>query len=115
MLDALAEAGLLSDARFAESYVRMRVERGRGPLRIRQELRERGVADDLAAQCLGEHDADWERTIRAAHRKKFAGRPPRDWRERGRQERFLRERGFTGEQVRALFGGLDDEAGGEQD
>ncbi len=43
-LSALVDDGLLSDARYAESYVRSRMGKGFGPVRIREELRQRGVA-----------------------------------------------------------------------
>ena len=45
----------MSDARFAESFVRVRSERGQGPLRIRAELRERGVTDVLVDEVLTDH------------------------------------------------------------
>ena len=40
----LESENLQSDARFAEAFVRSRFNQGKGPVRIRQELRERDVA-----------------------------------------------------------------------
>lgn len=99
----LAAEGLLSDARFAATYVAARTARGEGPLRIRAALRERGVSDTLIAEVLDDGAADWQALIRAAWRKRFAGKYPQDHKERARQARFLRQRGFTMEQIGALL------------
>jgi SOS response regulatory protein OraA/RecX len=42
-------------------------------------------------------------------RKRFGAKPPASWAERGRQARFLTQRGFAAEQVRAAVGGDVDE------
>ena len=44
-IERLQKEGLLSDQRYAESYINMRRGKGYGPLRIALELRERGVAE----------------------------------------------------------------------
>ena len=48
-LSDLNRSGWLSDERFVEAFVRVRSERGYGPVRIRAELRERGIDDELTA------------------------------------------------------------------
>src|SRR6056297_671905 len=70
-VDRLAEEGLQSDARFAESYVRQRGERGYGPLRIQRELQERGVEDGAAETALQASGFDWSELARHALEKKF--------------------------------------------
>jgi len=107
LLDGLVAQGYLSDERFAEAYVRSRLERGFGPLRIRAELRERGVADALVEVMLQPVADRWLEIMRAAHDKKFGDRPARDQRERLRRARFLEYRGFPGEWVRRFV--FDDE------
>ena len=50
LLDSIKELvddGLLSDERFAESYFQSRKNKGYGPLRIRNELKQRGIGDQL--------------------------------------------------------------------
>ena len=49
LLGALVAENLLSDERFAESFVRSRVARHQGPLKIRAALRQKGVDDPLVA------------------------------------------------------------------
>ncbi len=103
-LAALAAEGLQSDARFAAEYLRSRAERGYGPLRIRAELAERGVAGSEIATALGEAEADWAVRACEVHRRRFGDGRPVDRRERARQMRFLQQRGFDGEQIRAALG-----------
>ena len=111
-LDALAEEGLQSDTRFTESFLRSRVARGQGPLKIRVELERRGIdragigAAVTALEAQGE--LDWYAQANAALAKRFAG-PGDGPRERARRERFLAGRGFDADQVRhALAHAWDD-------
>jgi len=93
-LDALAEAGLLDEGRLAEAYVAERLHKGFGPLRIRQELRGKGLSDDLIEPHLRLSQGDWLRLIAAAHNKRFGPAAAADIRERARRGRFLEYRGF---------------------
>ncbi len=97
----LAREGLQSDARYAESWVRHRVEQGYGPVRIRAELRERGVADELAGPALAdaERTIDWGEQAYRAWARRFSV-PPEDMKERARQKRYLERRGFAAGHIR---------------
>lgn len=99
----LAARGLLSDRRFADAYARSRYERGFGPVRIRAELQERGVAGDLVSEILTELRGDWVASAVRQRHKRFGAVLPGDARERARQTRFLQQRGFSSEQIRAAF------------
>lgn len=101
-LEQLCREGLQSDARFAESFVRGRALRGYGPQRIAQELRQRGVAAELAAEAMATADIDWLAQLRALSERRFGRLPPADTRERARRWRFLQQRGFGGEWLRLL-------------
>ena len=103
VLDELIETGYLSDQRFADLYIRGRFERGMGPLRIRAELRERGIADALMEITLEEFATYWVESANRQRSRRFGEVPPADFAERARQMRFLQQRGFTGEQIRAVF------------
>ena len=46
-IEELINEGLLSDERFAESYFQGRKRRGFGPLRIKNELNQRGINEDI--------------------------------------------------------------------
>ena len=103
VLETLAEQGYLSDERFAEAYARSRVGRGFGPLRIRAELRQRGVTDPLVELVMQRIADRWVEVMRGAHDKKFGNGPVRDRQERLRRARFLEYRGFPVEWVRRFL------------
>ena len=103
VLDKLASEGLQSDARFAESYVAHRAERGYGPVRVAEELKVRGVESALIREYVRQADPEWGRRMRAVRTKRFGAGWPKDARERARQSRFLYSRGFTSEQIQRLM------------
>ena len=104
----LESRGLLGAARFAGSFVRTRAAKGKGPIRIRTELAERGIETAQAANALAAEEVDWVEAARAVRRKRFGDAPPRDFKERARQARFLQYRGFDRAQIRAALELPDD-------
>ena len=103
VLDELVERNLLSDQRFAEVFVRGRFARGYGPLRIRAELRERGVGEQVIEGVLAELSGAWNESVVRQREKRFGASYPDDYRELARQKRFLQQRGFSGDQIQAAF------------
>ena len=108
VLAELLDSNLLSNLRFTEVYVRGRFERGYGPARISAELRERGIDAELAQPALAELSDDWIESATRQRSKRFGGGYPDDYRERTRQMRFLQQRGFSGEQIRAALANAGD-------
>ena len=102
-LGQLAREGLQSDERFTESFIRSRIERGQGPIRIAAELRERGVDDSLISDHLDFSDPQWQQQVVEVRRKRFGATPPDDYHARAKQARFLQYRGFTSEQIRRVL------------
>jgi regulatory protein len=101
VLDQLERSGLLSDARFAESFVSSRAARV-GNARLRHDLRAKGIADDLIAAALpAEADSEIERA-RNVRRRKFDA-PPADRADYARQARFLQQRGFAADIIRKVL------------
>jgi regulatory protein len=101
LLDQLEASGLLSDRRFAESYVAAR--RGRyGMLRLRRALHGKGVAHALIDEVLAAESGDDLALARQLWQRKFPA-PPNDAREYARQARFLQSRGFAGDLVRRIL------------
>jgi regulatory protein len=107
-LEKLTAKRLLSDDRFTASRVRHRVQGGKGPVRIRAELRQQGVSDDLIEKELAAADVDWARLAADVRRRRFGAAPPRSAPERAKQARFLQYRGFSADQIRAAMGGSDE-------
>lgn len=101
VIDALAEEGLQSDQRFAESYVRLRVSRGHGPMKIAHELLQRGVDDAGSSPLLAEYN--WLQLAADALTKKFGHTSPTDLSEKARMARFLNQRGFGWEHLDSLL------------
>jgi regulatory protein len=108
VVEGLAAQRLLSETRFVEQFIRQHAGRGHGPVRIRVELRDRGVADGDIEEGLDAAAEDWVRIARETRRRRFGLSPPGDYRERARQARFLQYRGFSAEQVRAALGPGED-------
>ena len=107
-LDRLCEEGLLSDARFLEAFVHSRARAGYGPLRIREELNQRGLPRAEVERALAASEVDWAASLRELWQRRFASLPD-DQRERARQMRFLLYRGFAGDAVSRLLRGLPDD------
>jgi regulatory protein len=98
-IDKLMSSGLQSDHRFAENYIRSRCNRGYGELRIKQELKQKGLSADLIEEGLNVIEVDWFTLASAARCKRFGEQIPVDLKERAKQQRFLQYRGFTHEQI----------------
>jgi regulatory protein len=98
-LARLLESGALDDRRVARAYARTAAHvKGRGRLRINQELLRMGIQKDVAAEALGEvfGELDERALIDAAVRKKLRGRPaPGDQGEQVRLYQFLMRQGFS--------------------
>jgi len=102
-LEKLQQSGLQNDQRFAEAFIRSRLLRGYGELRIRQELKQKGVADELANLSIQQAEIDWFSLATAVRCKRFGEQCPDDFKDRARQMRFLQYRGFTHEQITESF------------
>lgn len=106
-VDEVRKDGWQSDVRFAQLLVRSRVSQGYGPLRIKAELQQAGMAREEIETAIAEAGADWREACSAAHAKKFRGLPS-SYSERGKQYRFLQGRGFDSSQISATLKGESD-------
>ena len=104
-IERLKQEGLLSDQRYAESYISMRMGKGYGPLRIALELKERGVAESDFGQFLYAGKMDWWSALKAVHDKKFGRTVCDDFKEKAKRIRYLQYRGFALDRIHEL---LDD-------
>ena len=102
-IEGLVADGLLSNERFVESFVHSRFQRGQGPVKIRAELRERGIDDSAIDRWLEFYGHQWRELAGQVREKKFGNSLPGDFRERSRQMRFLQQRGFDAEQIRSVL------------
>ena len=103
----LAAERLVSDARFAESLVRARRNRGYGPVRIQKELAQKGIGKAAIDAVLDARAREWTQDIERVRRKRFGAGLPRSYAERARQAKFLQYRGFTFDQIQQVLGSRD--------
>jgi len=108
-VEGLRQERLVDDGRFAEHFVAYHGNRGRGPVGIAHRLREAGVPAETIAAAVNATDPDWRRRAADLRRRRFGAKPPATWADKGRQARFLTQRGFSADQVRAAVGNEHDE------
>jgi regulatory protein len=108
VLEDLVDRGLLREERMAEAYVAERVRKGFGPIRIRLELRQRGLVDQVIEPYLERSPREWLDSMCAAHDKRFGRALAADVKERARRARFLENRGFPVELIARFLNGKDD-------
>ena len=104
VLDSLLLRNQLSDERFASERARV-LSRKYGPARIRQDLKARGVADEIVDRlaCSGEEERA-RQILQRKYREPAASRE-----ERARRARFLQGRGFSYDVIRrAVLAGEED-------
>lgn len=95
--DWLESLGALNDAAYASEVVRHYAGRGYGPMKLRDELRKRGVPRDLWDGALAQAPESTE-TLRAYLDARLRGRVPSP-EERRRLADALRRRGFPWEDI----------------
>lgn len=102
-LDALAAAGLLNEQRLLAAYVADRLEKGFGPLRIRRELREKGLADADITPHLDLDEAVLLARMTAVAARRFGPAPAGSRAELAKRARFLEYRGFPAHLIGRLL------------
>ena len=102
--DAVAQLvadNLQSDTRYTEAFITSRIHQGKGPVKIRAELRERGIAGSTVDLGLEAAEQDWYQAACEVREKKFGAQLPADFSEKARQMRFLQSRGFDTDQIQS--------------
>ena len=106
-LDRLQEEGLQSDQRFTEAFVRSRIYRGHGLTRIRMDIRQKGIQDDLLAATVEVSDPDWLALAQDVAERKFGNRPAKEQKDKAKRMRFLQYRGFNFDQIKYALSGTE--------
>ena len=108
VLDELVDENLLSHERFCEAFVFSRTNKGYGPVRIKSELRERGVDASIVETYLHEEPEAWIEGLRKVIIKKYGSSPDNSYQQQAKQKRFLLQRGFTFEQIHVALNSLSE-------
>ena len=111
----LTDEGLQSDRRLAEAFIRARTNRGRGPVKIKMELRAKQVGDEIISSAFEECGVDFSALAQAVAVKKFGdelgkvssmetlGIGALDIKIKARISRFMQQRGFSYDHIASLY------------
>lgn len=109
VLDQMKQAGQLSDDRFIEAYIQSRIRRGFGPIRIVEELKQKGITMEELEDSLAVWKTSWQSIAKRVLEKKYTERKMRTADELDRktllatQKRFLIYRGFDMETINQVL------------
>jgi regulatory protein len=125
----LTNEGLQSDRRLAEAFIRARTNRGQGPVKIKMELRNKQVSDDIITTAFEECGVDFLALAQSVAVRKFRDalhkvvesevQDPElpelpeapealnikalDVKTQARISRFMQQRGFSYEHISSLY------------
>lgn len=99
VLDEFREAGIQSDARFAEMKVRAGFAKGHGPGRVKTDCQQWQINESLFEQAIRENNLDWFELALQVRAKKFGIGLVTNREQRYKQMRFLQYRGFYQDQI----------------
>lgn len=107
LIEDFTERGWLSDARFTEQVVRARKVKF-GSAKVANELREKGVSDELIADAVAEVQASELDNAKQVWQKKFkqAATNRNEW---AKQARFLQSRGFSFDTIKQVLNAAEDD------
>lgn len=105
VISSLVKQNLLSDDRFAENYIHMRVRQGFGPVKIKYELLRHRLHSSTILKYLQEYRDQWQELARSVRIKHFGEKLPQGYKLYASQVNFLKNRGFTKEQIKPIFRG----------
>ena len=111
----LTGEGLQSDRRLAEAFIRARTNRGRGPVKIKMELRAKQVGDEIISSAFEECGVDFSALAQSVAVKKFGDELGKvasmetpsigtlDIKIKARISRFMQQRGFSYDHIASLY------------
>ncbi|MBU2978002.1 regulatory protein RecX [Alteromonas sp. C1M14] len=99
VVQGFLDADILSDSRYAQMRVRACAAKGVGTCRIRAELKQQHISEQLIDDAVVEAEVDWFALAKQVKQKKFGQQKESDFKLRQKQMQFLHYRGFTQEQI----------------
>ena len=103
-LEYLTSNNWQCDQRFSESFVRSRINKGQGETRIRYELSQHGVNQQMIEQAFSCNSVDWQELCeQVCERKSNILSHTDKLKSKLKLERFLKYRGFSSEQIYAAI------------
>ncbi len=114
VLEKLTREGVLNDRIFSMELIRSRSrQKPAGKMKMRAELRKRGISDEITEELLKEYHSE-ELCLRAAKKKLGTVHGATEAEKKKRLELFLHNRGFAWQEIQAAIrscfqAGTDDE------
>ncbi len=105
VLQEFTEAGIQSDARYAEMRIRACASKGIGPERVQRELSQHQIDSYVVQEAMREADVDWFELALNVKIKKFGEGREVDFKARQKQMQFMNYRGFTRDQIQYAVNG----------
>ncbi len=99
VIEQLLRDKYLNESRFTEIFIRSKINRGVGPIKIRLELQQRSVDESLIDEYLDFNQPEWFERAMEVRCKRFGENLPEEANEKAKQIRFLQHRGFTQNQI----------------
>jgi regulatory protein len=105
VIEELQRLDLQSDERFLDSFFRGRLSKGHGPVRIRHDLNQKGIAESLVEEVLTQPAEFWLELAEQVRVKRFGEElPVGDSASWTAQARFLARRGFPSDLIYRVLG-----------
>lgn len=102
-IQKLAEEGLQCDRRFACVFLRSQISKFRGPIRVRSEMKMRGLSDDCIEYAFNEEQTEWMELLFTLNERKYCSTPFADLNEKAKRARFFQYRGFSIDQINEVL------------
>ena len=102
-LEKLREEGLQSDERFTESFIRSRSIKGFGPEKISNELRYKGIEENLIKKMVYSQKLDWKIILKKEFKKKYSQSKIYNIEDISKIKKFFFQRGFLIDEINELF------------
>ena len=98
----LSENEYVSDPRFTEAFVRAKANKGQGPIKIRAQLKQKGVKDQVIQEYLDVQSGKWFDIAQTEYDKKYGELSVTDYNDWSKRARFLQGRGFTMDHIHCV-------------
>jgi regulatory protein len=102
-INKFCKHNLQSDIRYAEAFTRIRSNKGVGESRIRNELKQNQITQEIIDTAIAKQNIDWFELAKTVYLKKYVIDPrtdaQADWKTQQKQKKFLYYRGFSQDQI----------------
>lgn len=99
----LREHHYLDDLRIAERERDKGLKKFHGPTRIKQDMKQKGIPDDIVNQVMEQSDIDWYDLAWQYRRKKFGVNLPDDQKDKSKQIRRMQYKGYPFQIIMELY------------